>query len=216
MRRLQTGLVIALTTVGVIQVFLTKPAKMWLLQVARAPVLNDVSTDLDDPPAFIVARHGPLPEQWRPRIRAAYPDVKPLTVRVPTPASASEAAAAAGAGTILDTVTAVARATPLWQVQKVVDGTAAGAGAEAEAAPGVMLLEAVATTRLLKFRDDVVVRVRQEQGQQAEAGSAAAWRVDMRSKSRVGKGDLGANAARIRAFMERLRQELTLRGLTVE
>jgi hypothetical protein len=42
------------------------------------------------------------------------------------------------------------------------------------------------------FRDDVVVRVR------ADEGGA---RVDMRSASRYGQGDFGTNAARIRKFM---------------
>src|SRR5262249_62411766 len=53
-------------------------------------------------------------------------------------------------------------------------------------------IEAVTTTPLFGFHDDVIIRVRPDAG----GGS----RVDMRSKSRVGQGDLGANAARIRAF----------------
>lgn len=56
-------------------------------------------------------------------------------------------------------------------------------------------LEAVATTPWFGFRDDVIVRVRAE-GQ----GS----RVDVRSKSRVGRSDLGANAKRIRAFLKKM------------
>jgi uncharacterized protein (DUF1499 family) len=52
-------------------------------------------------------------------------------------------------------------------------------------------LEATETTALFSFVDDVVIRI-QPQGR----GS----RVDMRSKSRDGKGDVGANAARIREF----------------
>jgi len=61
---------------------------------------------------------------------------------------------------------------------------------------GAGTLEAVATSRLFHFQDDVVVRVRAE-------GDGAS-RVDVRSKSRVGKGDLGANAARIRLFLAAL------------
>jgi len=57
-------------------------------------------------------------------------------------------------------------------------------------------LEAVATSRLFGFQDDIVVRVRPE----GEGGS----RVDVRSKSRDGKGDRGVNAARIRSFMAEL------------
>src|SRR5438128_699800 len=57
-------------------------------------------------------------------------------------------------------------------------------------------IEAVATTRLFGFQDDIAIRVR--------ADGTAASRVDVRSKSREGKGDLGANAARIRAYVTEL------------
>jgi uncharacterized protein (DUF1499 family) len=56
-------------------------------------------------------------------------------------------------------------------------------------------VEATATTLWFGFKDDVVVRVR--------PGQTGAT-VDVRSISRVGGGDLGANAARVRAFLERL------------
>lgn len=52
-------------------------------------------------------------------------------------------------------------------------------------------IEATATTFWFGFKDDVVIRVTPDNG-----GS----RIDMRSKSRVGGSDVGANAARIRAF----------------
>lgn len=54
-------------------------------------------------------------------------------------------------------------------------------------------IEAYEETALFGFIDDVVIRVRG-----AENGSV----VDLRSNSRVGKGDLGANAARIQRFVE--------------
>jgi uncharacterized protein (DUF1499 family) len=57
-------------------------------------------------------------------------------------------------------------------------------------------IEATATTPWFGFKDDVVVRVTPVAG-----GSA----VDIRSESRVGKSDLGANAARIRKLMARLK-----------
>lgn len=54
-------------------------------------------------------------------------------------------------------------------------------------------LEAVDRTFLLGFHDDVVVRVRARDG-----GS----QVDIRSASRLGLSDLGANGRRIRAFLQ--------------
>ena len=56
-------------------------------------------------------------------------------------------------------------------------------------------IEATDTTFWFGFKDDVVVRIRS-----TENGS----RVDLRSVSRVGGGDIGANAARILAFSVRL------------
>ena len=58
-------------------------------------------------------------------------------------------------------------------------------------------LEATHTTRLFQFVDDISVRIRP-----AEGGAGVV--IDVRSKSRDGRGDLGANAARIRAFRDAL------------
>src|SRR5262245_14929753 len=58
-----------------------------------------------------------------------------------------------------------------------------------DAAAGV--IEATDTTEIFRFVDDVVIRVRPD-------GDAA--KVDVRSKSRAGKGDRATNAPRIRAF----------------
>ena len=61
-------------------------------------------------------------------------------------------------------------------------------------------IEATATTRWFGFQDDVVIRVMARGG----GGGADSATVDMRSKSRVGKSDVGANAARIRAYFKAL------------
>jgi uncharacterized protein (DUF1499 family) len=58
-------------------------------------------------------------------------------------------------------------------------------------------IEATDTTFWFGFKDDVVIRVRS-----ADGGS----RVDVRSLSRVGVGDAGTNAKRIRAFLNGLTQ----------
>jgi uncharacterized protein (DUF1499 family) len=67
-----------------------------------------------------------------------------------------------------------------------------------DAAAGV--IEATDTSRIFRFVDDVAVRIRPD-------GTGS--RVDVRSKSRVGQGDLGANAARIRAFRDELGAKAT-------
>jgi uncharacterized protein (DUF1499 family) len=65
-----------------------------------------------------------------------------------------------------------------------------------DAAPQDGRIEATATTRMFGFKDDIVLRVRP-----ADKGSE----LDMRSMSRIGRSDVGTNAARIRGFMDQLR-----------
>ncbi len=60
-------------------------------------------------------------------------------------------------------------------------------------------IAAVATTRFLRFKDDVTISVTHD-------GDGAL--VNVRSHSRVGKGDLGANARRIRRFQADLAHRL--------
>ena len=55
------------------------------------------------------------------------------------------------------------------------------------------IIEAVARTPILGFRDDVVVRVRP---------TADGARIDVRSASRYGRNDLGTNAARVRNLLD--------------
>jgi uncharacterized protein (DUF1499 family) len=60
---------------------------------------------------------------------------------------------------------------------------------------GSLGLQAQDTSSVFRFVDDIAVRVRK-----LDSGSV----VDVRSRSRDGKGDLGVNARRIRAFVEEL------------
>lgn len=65
---------------------------------------------------------------------------------------------------------------------------------------GTGLIHAEARTLVFRLVDDVRFKVRLDQN--------ALTRVDMWSASRVGKGDLGVNARRIRRFYRRLDREL--------
>jgi len=56
-------------------------------------------------------------------------------------------------------------------------------------------IEAVATTFWFGFKDDIVIRV---------APVPDGSRVDVRSTSRVGRSDVGTNAARVRTFLARM------------
>ena len=64
-------------------------------------------------------------------------------------------------------------------------------------------IRAVATTRVFRFKDDVVVTVRRD---------ADEVTVNVRSHSRIGKGDLGTNARRIRLFQAELAKRMAAPG----
>jgi uncharacterized protein (DUF1499 family) len=145
----------------------------------RLPAIYDITTDPIDPPKFeAVARL--RPREANPILyaglraaelqRAAYPDVEPLVVSA-TPQVAYEAA--------------VAVITKLkW---RIVDARAPLSGRRDGR------IEAVARTPILGFRDDVVLRIRQD---------ADGARVDIRSTSRYGRHDFGTNAKRIVSLSE--------------
>jgi uncharacterized protein (DUF1499 family) len=137
------------------------------------PMINDITTDLSDPPAFPsdpagLGRDMSYPAEFVPQVQQAYPDLSTLRV-------SSEPARA------LALAEETARALG-WEV--VASDPAAGT------------LLARDTSKMFRFVDDVVVRVRPADG----GGSL----VDVRSKSRDGRGDMGVNARRIRAFAEKL------------
>jgi uncharacterized protein (DUF1499 family) len=142
-----------------------------------APRINDFTTDLADPPAFRHAATLPAnagrdlayPASFAPIQQACCADLRPAHLHV-APAEAFTRARD------------VATSMPAWTIT--------------DADPGTGMIEAVATTRLFGFQDDVAIRVRPD----GPAGS----RIDVRSKSRDGKGDLGTNAARIRTYVHAL------------
>ena len=61
-------------------------------------------------------------------------------------------------------------------------------------------IEATAETGWVRFKDDVVIRIQPGRDQ---------TRVDVRSKSRVGRGDMGANARRVRDYLSSLQARLS-------
>ena len=144
----------------------------WLQQARAVPPINDVTTDPENPPAFVailpLRADAPVPAAYPGEAtaraqRTAYPDLAPIVVPRPPPAA-------------FDAALAAARSMG-WTI------------VAADAASG--RIEATATTPWFGFRDDVVIRV---------APDARGSRIDVRSVSRVGKSDLGANARRVREY----------------
>jgi uncharacterized protein (DUF1499 family) len=150
----------------------------WFLIIASraggAPRINDFTTDVADPPAFRHARSLPAnvgrdmayPAGFAAIQQECCADLRPARVK-------------AGAADALERARRVAERTPDWKIT----ATDADGGT----------IEAVATTRVFGFQDDIVIRVR--------ADGPSESRIDIRSKSRDGRGDLGTNANRIRRFV---------------
>ena len=141
-----------------------------------APPIHDITTDLDDPPAFekLALREDNLTgveteDNWRRLHREGYGDIEPVGIDKPVAeviADAERLARERG-----------------WRI--------------ALADPASGRLEATAFASYFRFNDDVVLRVR--------PGSNGGSLVDMRSVSRVGVSDLGVNAERVRSFLADLK-----------
>jgi uncharacterized protein (DUF1499 family) len=143
----------------------------------RLPAISDITTDTANPPRFdVLARLRPRGRTDYPGPavaalqRTAYPDVAPLELDVPTKVAYDAALALV---TKRKWYIGDARAPTLGRRDGVI--------------------EAVARTPIMGFRDDVVIRI-------IPLGHGT--RIDMRSASRFGNHDLGANASRIRSLLE--------------
>jgi uncharacterized protein (DUF1499 family) len=139
----------------------------------RLPNINDITTDPNDPPRLEAAqrlRTRAANSTAYPGLAvyqkqtAAYPDVEPLSLDVPPQVA-------------YDTAYSIVTKRK-WAI---VDARPPQANREG-------IIQAVARTPIMGFRDDVVLRVRP-----AGAGS----RIDARSASRYGFHDFGANATRL-------------------
>ena len=165
---------------------LTIATAYWIVRLRASPPIHDLSTDLQNPPAFkdiatIRAASGAMNSatytEWQvigaQRLnvptaqRRAYPDLKSVDL-----ASSRERA--------FQLAEQAARSMH-WTLVTVV--------------PNEGRIEATDTTLYFGFKDDVVIRV-------IPFGQGS--RIDVRSESRLGLGDAGANANRIRAYLARL------------
>jgi uncharacterized protein (DUF1499 family) len=147
-------------------------------------MINDITTDALDPPRFdVLARLRPRGTVEYAGLyaaelqRRAYPDVESLSVSA-APRLAYDAAMAV-----------IVRRK--WRV--VVDRPP-----QPPRRDGV--IEAVARTPIMGFREDIALRVRRE-----DDGS----KIDVRSASRYGRHDFGSNASRIRSLLEDIDDRLT-------
>jgi uncharacterized protein (DUF1499 family) len=139
---------------------------------AGSPPINDITTDVTDPPSFASAADIPdfegrdmiYPPDFVEIVKDHYDYLESLHVDQ-HPTSAYEKAIATGQSLG-------------WEI--------------VHQDPERLMINARETSFVFKFVDDIVIRVKPD-------GSGAI--LDLRSKSRDGQGDLGANAERIVEFM---------------
>jgi len=173
--KLRTRAWMPILSVVLAVVAMTPP--LLLLNTAKSvPRIHDVTTDTVDPPAFVA-----LMEERR---------------KCPNGFAYGGAAIAVQqrAG-YPDIKPLVMKAPPREAVQRALDAARSMGWEVVASDASTGRIEATATTAWFGFKDDIVVRVRPE-------GEGS--RVDIRSMSRVGLSDLGANAARIQVFLSKL------------
>jgi uncharacterized protein (DUF1499 family) len=152
----------------------------------RLPMINDITTDPIDPPRFdVLARLRPRGTVEYAGLYAAEQQRQAYPDIEPLTVSATPQIAYEEALKLINKYK--------WRV--VVDRSPQPGRRDGQ-------IEAVARTPIMGFRDDVVVRVRP-----APDGAM----IDMRSASRYGRHDLGANAARIRGLLDDVDEAVSVR-----
>ena len=145
------------------------------LQTVRSlPFIHDITTDTVDPPVFVAV----VPLRADAANPPEYPGEEVAQQQREAYPAVQPLLTELGAAEAFDRAEQVARDLG-WEIIVTV--------------PQEGRIEATDTTFWFGFKDDVVIRVR---------STAEGSRVDIRSKSRVGRSDVGANAARIQAFIE--------------
>jgi hypothetical protein len=164
------------------------PGTLILLSILGSgsyPRIHDISTDLQDPPVFIAAE-----QQRGSDSNSLQTDMETLALQAQGYPDLGTQSMAEDYEAVFDR--AVLVATDMgWDIYLQDRNTG--------------VIEAVDTTALMGFKDDVVIRLRT---------NAEGTLVDLRSVSRVGLGDMGANAKRINAFLQRLQANWAGKTLT--
>jgi uncharacterized protein (DUF1499 family) len=141
------------------------------------PPIHDISTDTNDPPQFVA--------------------VLPLRAGAANPAAYGGPEVAAQQKKAYPQIVPLELTDPPQRAFERALAAARDMGwiiVSAESGDG--RIEATATTPFFGFRDDVVIRV---------APTAKGSRIDVRSVSRIGRSDLGANARRVETYLDKVK-----------
>jgi uncharacterized protein (DUF1499 family) len=151
----------------------------WKQEALRVPPIHDITTDMENPPDFVA--------------------ILPLRAEAPNPAAygGPETAAQQRAGyPALGPL--ILPSPPAQAFERALAAAREMGWRIVDSSPSERRIEATDTTFWFGFKDDIVVRIRPTDG-----GS----RIDVRSVSRVGRGDVGTNAKRIQKFLRTVNKE---------
>lgn len=200
-------------------IFLAYPGYLAIMAV-QLPLINDISTDVNEPPQFsqsatvLAARNGAThirAQDAALKQQGAYNEIQPIVIDL----EASEVY-----GLVRETVKnlgwRIIEETPATEKKEavykdvrrrvtrgrtrrtVVVRELVSKATEARAGR----IEAIDRSPIMGFPDDITIRIRP---------LVAQTRIDVRSASRYGRHDFGANAARIRKFANELQEQLDAR-----
>jgi uncharacterized protein (DUF1499 family) len=143
----------------------------------RVPPIHDITTDTDNPPAFVA--------------------ILALRQNSPNPAAyGGPEVAAQQQAAYPDLKPLVPGVPPDVAFDKALAAAREMGWDIVDAKPAEGRIEATDTTFWFGFKDDVVIRI---------SPTSEGSRIDVRSVSRVGRSDIGTNAKRIRAYLEKLK-----------
>lgn len=152
-----------------------------LCQGMSLPRIHDITTDTANPPRFVA--------------------IAPLRADSPNPTGyAGESVATQQRASYPQVVPHFYKANRYVVFNEAVEILRKRGWALVAADPDAGRIEASVTSRWFGFVDDLVIRV---------AETPQGTRVDIRSKSRVGLSDLGANAERVRTYLAELDEQLS-------
>jgi uncharacterized protein (DUF1499 family) len=160
------------------------------LEAISLPTLNEVTTDFENPPTFMIsakareARGGRAPPMPNPATEAtqkiAYPEIQPMMVDLE----------------------AVQAYQMCLRIAKELGWRIVDASSPNLRGDGVAHIDATDRSLVFGFVDDIAIRIRPLANQ---------TRIDIRSVSRVGRHDFGANARRTRKFIAAVQESMLAR-----
>lgn len=148
----------------------------WQRTASRVPRIHDITTDTLSPPTFVA--------------------IVPLRANAPNTLEYSPEVAAQQKTGYPDIAPLTLALPPDQAFDRALAAAKEQGWAIVAADKAAGRIEATDTTFFFGFTDDIVVRITPE---------ANGSRIDVRSVSRIGRSDVGTNAARIRGYLSRLR-----------